>query len=175
MLILPLLMAVWSMPVSQQPDSLVLADFSSAVAADGYAVNDGVMGGISSSTMEATADGAGVFAGRLSLENNGGFASVRTVVESDLSTFAGLVLRVRGDGRSYQVRLRTNDRFDGQRLFFSRFVTMSHDEFARRGMIIIHVSRSTSSIPPHAPCTVVCQSAPGATACSRRRRGRLRR
>jgi monofunctional biosynthetic peptidoglycan transglycosylase len=72
------------------------------------------MGGISSSTMEVSSDGTGVFASRLSLENNGGFASVRTYLEgNDLSTFAGLVLRVCGDGRRYQVRLRTDDRFDG--------------------------------------------------------------
>jgi len=114
MLILPLLLTLWSMPASQQPDSLVLADFSRSTAADWLAVNDGVMGGISSSTMEVTSDGTGVFAGRLSLENNGGFASVRTVLESgDLSRFVGLVLRVRGDGRRYQVRLRTDARFDG--------------------------------------------------------------
>jgi len=113
MLILPFLLAFWSMPASQDPDSLVLVDFQRSTTADWFVVNDGVMGGISTSTMEVTADGNGVFAGRLSLENNGGFASVRTVVESDLSPFVALVLRVRGDGRRYQVRLRTNDRFDG--------------------------------------------------------------
>ena len=118
-----MLLALWSVPASQQPDtvlthqqpdSLVLVDFSRATAADWLVVNDGVMGGVSSSTMEVTAEGVGVFAGRLSLENNGGFASVRTPLESaDLSAFVGLALRVRGDGRRYQVRLRTSDRFDG--------------------------------------------------------------
>jgi hypothetical protein len=50
----------------------------------------------------------------LSLENNGGFASVRCLVGlTDLSEFAGLAVRVRGDGRPYQLRLRGNDRFDG--------------------------------------------------------------
>ena len=113
MLMLPLLLVLWSMSAHQQPDSLVLVDFSRTTADDWFVVNDGVMGGMSSSDMTVTADGTGMFAGRLSLENNGGFASVRTVVESDLSTFQGLVLRVRGDGRTYQVRLRTSDRFDG--------------------------------------------------------------
>jgi monofunctional biosynthetic peptidoglycan transglycosylase len=64
--------------------------------------------------MAVTADGTGVFAGHLSLENNGGFASVRTDVSGiDLTGFAGLAVRVRGDGREYQVRLRTDRRFDG--------------------------------------------------------------
>jgi monofunctional biosynthetic peptidoglycan transglycosylase len=102
------------MTASQQPDSLVLIDFASPKAGDWFVVNDGVMGGLSSSTMELSAEGTGVFAGRLSLENNGGFASVRTVIASgDLSAYVGLALRVRGDGRRYQLRLRTDSGFDG--------------------------------------------------------------
>ena len=107
------LLALWSTPASAQPDSLVLVDFSRSAADAWFVVNDGVMGGMSSSDMVVTADGTGLFAGRLSLENNGGFASVRTAVRSDLTAFRGLVLRVRGDGRTYEVRLRTDDRFDG--------------------------------------------------------------
>jgi hypothetical protein len=108
-----LLMTLWSMQASQQPDSVVVVDFSSS-AADWFVVNDGVMGGLSSSAMEITSDGTGVFAGRLSLENNGGFASVRTVPASgDLSAFVGLAVRVRGDGRRYQLRLHTDSGFDG--------------------------------------------------------------
>jgi monofunctional biosynthetic peptidoglycan transglycosylase len=114
MLPLTVFLSLWAIPAHQQADSLVLVDFSRSATADWFVVNDGVMGGISSSTMELSSDGTGVFAGRLSLENNGGFASVRTYLEGyDLSTFAGLVLRVRGDGRRYQVRLRTDARFDG--------------------------------------------------------------
>jgi monofunctional biosynthetic peptidoglycan transglycosylase len=55
-----------------------------------------------------------IFAGRLSLENNGGFASVRRrPAVYALSGTDGVVLRIRGDGRSYQFRVRTHDRFDG--------------------------------------------------------------
>lgn len=101
------------MPV-QQPDSIVLVDFARPDPPAWIVVNDGVMGGVSSSSMQITDVGTGVFSGHLSLENNGGFASVRTAIPaSGLSSFAGLVLRVRGDGRRYQVRLRTDDRFDG--------------------------------------------------------------
>jgi hypothetical protein len=112
--ILSFLLTIWAMATPQQPDSIVLLDFSRPEAGEWLVVNDGVMGGVSSSTMETTASGTGVFAGELSLENNGGFASVRTSMDvPGLSRFAGLVLRVRGDGRHYQVRLRTDDRFDG--------------------------------------------------------------
>jgi hypothetical protein len=75
-------------------------------------VNDGVMGGISSSRM-VEADGVLNFEGELSLENNGGFASVRRLVDADLSQVTGVRLEVRGDKRTYQFRLRQNGRFDG--------------------------------------------------------------
>ncbi len=40
-------------------------------------INDGVMGGVSSSQMRHDPAGHAVFTGRVSFENNGGFASVR--------------------------------------------------------------------------------------------------
>lgn len=76
------------------------------------AINDGVMGGVSRGRMTATADGLR-FEGELSLENNGGFASVRRLVEDDFSAASGVRLRIKGDGRTYQFRLRLDGRFDG--------------------------------------------------------------
>jgi len=75
-------------------------------------VNDGVMGGRSSGAMMQGADGLR-FTGELSLENNGGFSSVRRLVEHDLSGASRVRLEVRGDGRDYQLRIRHNNRFDG--------------------------------------------------------------
>jgi monofunctional biosynthetic peptidoglycan transglycosylase len=44
----------------------------------------------------------------MSLENNGGFASVRSEwQELDLSNHDGILLRVLGDGKSYRLRIRT--------------------------------------------------------------------
>lgn len=76
------------------------------------AINDGVMGGISSGRMVQAEDGLR-FEGELSLENNGGFASVRRPVDQDLSEAFGVRLKLRGDGRTYQFRLRQDSRFDG--------------------------------------------------------------
>ncbi len=76
------------------------------------AVNDGVMGGISTGAMSVHEHGL-LFAGELSLENNGGFASVRRLLDEDLAATAGVRLKLRGDGRTYQFRVRLDDRWDG--------------------------------------------------------------
>jgi monofunctional biosynthetic peptidoglycan transglycosylase len=77
-------------------------------------VNDGVMGGVSSSRIWLNEEGSAVFEGQLSLENNGGFASARTLLtDLDLSMAKAVVLRVKGDGRPYQLRFRTDERVDG--------------------------------------------------------------
>jgi hypothetical protein len=50
----------------------------------------------------------------VSFDNNGGFSSVRSSpVVHDLSAFEGLVLKVRGDGKRYGFRLKTDASFDG--------------------------------------------------------------
>jgi hypothetical protein len=47
-------------------------------------VNDGVMGGISTSSIKLTNTQNGVFSGTVKLENNGGFASVRHSVKNKI-------------------------------------------------------------------------------------------
>lgn len=77
------------------------------------AVNDGVMGGRSQGGPEVKG-GALHFSGVLSLANNGGFSSVRTVGRNfDVTGAQAVVLRVKGDGRTYQLRLATDARFRG--------------------------------------------------------------
>jgi monofunctional biosynthetic peptidoglycan transglycosylase len=72
------------------------------------------MGGISNSEFVLSEGGVAIFRGTLSLENYGGFASVRTYPEDfQLGAYTGLRLRVRGDGRKYKLRIRTSRRFDG--------------------------------------------------------------
>lgn len=76
-------------------------------------VNDTVMGGRSASQVRGVEAGL-LFSGDLSLENNGGFASVRRSVPDGLREGADrFVLRVRGDGKTYKLRARTDGRFDG--------------------------------------------------------------
>ncbi|HSR88457.1 MAG TPA: CIA30 family protein [Pontiella sp.] len=81
---------------------------------DWIVVNDDVMGGLSQSRPEVTSSGTLIFSGNLSLENNGGFASIRhTARPFELDRALGIRLRVKGDGKKYQLRVRTSDRFDG--------------------------------------------------------------
>ncbi len=77
-------------------------------------VNDGVMGGLSKSEIVYSDGNTAIFRGIVSLENNGGFASTRTITRSyELDGHDGILIRVKGDGKKYQFRVRTNDRFDG--------------------------------------------------------------
>ena len=79
-----------------------LYQFDNPKAAAWKAVNDGVMGGVSDGQFKITPEGNLDFYGKLSLENNGGFASVRTRKATlDLQSGDILVARVRGDGRQY--------------------------------------------------------------------------
>jgi len=91
----------------------VLYDFTSATNAPAWQiVNDDVMGGVSSSRFSVT-NGVAVFRGELSLENNGGFASVRSLpARHDLASCDAFLLRVRGDGRRYKFTARTDRTFD---------------------------------------------------------------
>lgn len=76
-------------------------------------INDGVMGGVSDGEM-VVAGGIATFRGEVSFDNNGGFASVRSRPRlHDLSGYEGVVVRVRGDGRRYGLRLRTDAAFEG--------------------------------------------------------------
>lgn len=73
-----------------------------------YTVDDDVMGGISSSNVDTLDSEFLRFFGTMSLDNNGGFSSVRSAwSEIDLSEYDGLLLRVYGDGKIYRFRIRS--------------------------------------------------------------------
>jgi uncharacterized surface protein with fasciclin (FAS1) repeats len=89
-------------------DETILAAFDDPASAGTWkSVNDGVMGGVSEGGFERTDAGTLVFSGDLSLENNGGFASIRTEPQAwNLSGFSGVVVKARGDGRTYWFEVR---------------------------------------------------------------------
>ena len=70
-------------------------------------VNDAVMGGKSQSKFYLNSDGFGTFEGSVSLENNGGFCSVKYVCEIiDLTDAKHISIRLKGDGKQYQFRVK---------------------------------------------------------------------
>ena len=113
----------------------VLFDFSQPLAdlqEIWGAVDDVVMGGVSQSNIRLGSDPAGIceadhavprkerdrafFAGLVSTDNNGGFASVRTrnfPQPMDLSGYEGIELRVIGDGKRYKFITRCEGKWDG--------------------------------------------------------------
>jgi len=85
----------------------MLFDFGTPDAAKQWqTVNDGVMGGVSDGQFKISNEKTMEFFGTLSLENNGGFASVRSRPRMlGLEKGNSLVARVRGDGREYTLNL----------------------------------------------------------------------
>ncbi len=88
--------------------TLPIYDFNpSSTLSDWYVVNDGVMGGLSQGKLELSKDGHGVFRGKVSLENNGGFSSIRFPFDTKVvSDYTYMVLRIKGDGKRYQIRVK---------------------------------------------------------------------
>ncbi len=75
-------------------------------------VDDGVMGGLSQGTIKLNEDGHAVFSGFVTTENNGGFSSVRYNFDrKDISGFTYVLLKIKGDGKAYQFRIKKN-RYD---------------------------------------------------------------
>lgn len=99
-----------SSPAADEP--IVLADFPAADSVAGWSIqNDTVMGGVSNSRTEWV-DGQLIFAGDLSLDNNGGFCSMRSPVSADFGALAAgataLTLTATGDDQIYLVQVRTD-------------------------------------------------------------------
>ena len=116
-------LALLMVATAMAEDTLIpLFDFTEADAAKQWqTVNDGVMGGVSEGKFKITDTKTMEFFGTLSLENNGGFASVRTKAKK-LSLEKGdtIVAKIRGDGRQYMLNLYPNK----QRMAYSYRATV---------------------------------------------------
>ena len=115
-------------------------------------INDTVMGGVSSSTVNQASESTVLFKGILSLENNGGFASIRCRPQAfELGEYQGIQIRVKGDGKKYQFRIRTDSSFDGpnyQTTFETTPDAWSVHEFPFGDFIATYRGRRLDNHPP---------------------------
>lgn len=91
-------------------DSKTIFDFNPNSSLQNWRiVDDDVMGGRSNGTFEITPEGHGLFSGEISLENNGGFSSVRyDLSDLNVNEDSAVKVRLKGDGKRYQFRVRHN-------------------------------------------------------------------
>ena len=103
---------------SHPGQEMLLADFAdSSVDLGWYVVNDDVMGGRSTGGFSLE-KGELYFAGNTNT-NGGGFSSIRTgSMQLNLSSYAGVRLHLRGDGRRYTWRLTTSARRRGRQVSY---------------------------------------------------------
>ena len=111
-MLLPAILAVaFSQPLMETPtpDRVLANFFDPGEPSRWITVNDNVMGGRSTGG-PVFADGILTFSGSTNT-NGGGFSSIRTREQSwDIGDADGLLVRVRGDGRSYIAAMTTDQR-----------------------------------------------------------------
>jgi hypothetical protein len=95
--------------MSMQMNAQEVYDFSGeSKPGDWYVVDDGVMGGRSRGQVGLSEEGHGIFQGTVSLENNGGFSSIRARMEGlETDGYSAFKIRLKGDGKNYQFRVRS--------------------------------------------------------------------
>ncbi len=88
---------------------VIMEDFDRNNLLNWNIVNDSVMGGRSQATLKLVDNTYADFKGYLSLRNNGGFSSIRAYYPPDLANIKSILLKIRGDGRKYNFRIRDNN------------------------------------------------------------------
>ncbi|WP_422641417.1 CIA30 family protein [Vibrio splendidus] len=114
-----LLLSLHSLNLKADATGTNMIDFTQASEHQNWTVtNDDVMGGISTGEL-IYLDNMSRFRGELSLENNGGFSSVKRSIESLAHEIDSVELVFVGDGRTYQLRLTTSK--DGHRVQYKHY------------------------------------------------------
>lgn len=90
-------------------ETQLIFDFNKTANINNWIViDDVVMGGKSSGNFELNTEGNGVFSGDVSLENNGGFSSVKYKFSSiNVQNAEQISLTIKGDGKTYQFRVKS--------------------------------------------------------------------
>ena len=137
----------------------MIFDFQTATNSPAWqVVNDGVMGGVSTSQFQLLTNGGAIFSGVVSLENNGGFASVRSsLVRKNLNGTDSFVFRVRGDGRRYKFTVRTELGFNApnyQAEFTTKRGEWEEHRLSFKDFVPTFRGRVLTDLPPLNPAKV---------------------
>ena len=105
-----IILLIISLPI----ETMILFNFNiNSDISDWLIVDDVVMGGKSNGSFELNNEGHGAFSGKVSLDNNGGFSSLRyRFNEKNIEGHTKAILKIKGDGKYYQFRVKSsaNDR-----------------------------------------------------------------
>ena len=128
-LILLLLFFVPTMEIKSAESIKLLLNFRDIYDSGRWmVVNDGVMGGVSRSTVNLHKDGHLLFTGNVSTNYGGGFASIRTDYKNwGIGKNEGLILRVKGDGKTYQFRCRLGNNIN--QIAYRHYFQTNNDEW----------------------------------------------
>ena len=97
--------------MSQDNSSSIFDSKKAKDLSNWYVVDDRVMGGLSRGGLTINDSGNFLFKGYVTTENNGGFSSIRYGFnKKSVSEFKQIILKVKGDGKSYQFRIKDNSR-----------------------------------------------------------------
>jgi monofunctional biosynthetic peptidoglycan transglycosylase len=137
----------------------ILFDFQAPTNSPAWQiVNDDVMGGVSTSRFQILTNGGAVFSGVVSLENNGGFASVRSSpTRHDLTGCGCFVIRLRGDGHRYKFTARMETGFDAplyQCAFETKRGEWEEHRLAFKDFVPTFRGRILTDVPPLNPAKV---------------------
>ena len=94
--------------INSKQNSNIIFEFNADCAIESWqVVDDVVMGGMSFGQCSLNEDGNGLFKGDVSIENNGGFSSIRLNTKPiQTASFEAIVLRIKGDGSTFQFRVK---------------------------------------------------------------------
>ena len=114
--IMQIAFAIWSMVSCNQhstpsTSSPLTFDFGKNMPEPWSCLNDNVMGGVSQGTLERL-DSTAQWSGATRLENNGGFASLRSPWgQHNLSDLDRIVVKCRGTGGPFKLTMETSERW----------------------------------------------------------------
>jgi len=114
--------------ISMQHTKHIIVDFSLKSKTSSWkVVDDVVMGGVSKGNFKINKNGNGFYFGEVSLENNGGFSSLRYRFEEiNCTKFSKVILRIKGDGKNYQFRIK--NKYSNYYSYISTFSTSGNWE-----------------------------------------------